>query len=104
MITAADHEPNEAYFPPFSNPLIAPTTGREFQEQVAWARAALECGEIADLVTSVRRPLTLGRVVDNFGDSFTRSDLVIPPDPEEAYREFCGDDTPKSVRDVRSRS
>jgi hypothetical protein len=50
-LTAPGTTPNRRHFPDFgSNPLIPVTAGREFQEQVAWARAALQCDEIDDLM------------------------------------------------------
>lgn len=89
-------------FPAFPNPLIPPTTGFEFQEQVAWARAALRCDAIVDLLASANEPLTVKRFVKNLVGSPGRARLKIPGDPEEAYRQFCGADTPVEVESVRS--
>lgn len=44
-------------------------------EDVAAARAALSCPEIAAIDASVRDPLTAGRFADNFAGSFTRGSV-----------------------------
>ena len=89
-----------ADFPKPPNPSIPPTTGAEFQEQVAWARASLRCPEISGLLTATDAPLGPRRFASNFLRSFERTRLRIPPDPEEAYRKFCGTGTPAEVRAV----
>jgi len=38
--------------------------------------------------------LTVGRFFHNIADSFANTRLRIPPDPETAYRKFCGDTPP----------
>lgn len=102
-VTPAGSVPDPAHFPPFfGNPLIPATTGREFQEQVAWARAALECPEIVDVIDAVSAPLTAGRFVDNLLHSVGNTRVRIPADPEEAYHRFCGPGTPVEVRAVRA--
>ena len=104
-VTPAGSEPDPANFPPFyDNPLIPATTGAEFQEQVAWARAALGCHEIAQIVEAATAPLTAGRFIDNFLGSFENTRVRIPADPEEAYHRFCGSGTPPEVRAVRTTS
>jgi hypothetical protein len=54
------------------------------------ARRALQCGELAELMDSVRAPLTAGRFWDNLVGAFRRTRLVIPADPTEAEWKFCG--------------
>jgi arabinofuranosyltransferase len=54
------------------------------------ARNALRCGELAELLQSVREPLTLSRFWDNLVGSVRRTRLVIPSDPIEAEWRFCG--------------
>jgi arabinofuranosyltransferase len=85
-------------FPNVDSPLIPATSGKEFLERVAWARAALRCPKIDGLMAAVERPLTAGRFLDNFLSSFSNTRLRIPADPEAAYHRFCGPGTPREVR------
>ena len=101
-VTRPGSTPFAVNFPPFGNPLVPPTTGAEFQEQVAWARAALACDPIAELLESTTERLTARRFAANFLRSVRHTQLRIPPDPESAYRRFCGDDTPPEVAAVRA--
>lgn len=101
-VTPPGSRPDPALFPSFGNPLIEPTTGPAFQEQVAWARAALRCEPIRDLLRASEDPLTLGRLADNLVGSPERTRLRIPPDPEEAYHRFCGPGTPPEVDALRT--
>lgn len=102
-LTPEGSRPNPAAFPNFADPLIPVTTGREFQEQVAWARAALHCDGIERLFEAADGPLTAKRFVTNFLRSFTDTGTRIPPDPEAAYHKFCGAGIPPDVRKVRAR-
>jgi arabinofuranosyltransferase len=101
LMTPDGTRPDPSDFPAPPNPLITPTKGVEFQEQVAWARAALQCPEISGLISSTDAPLTPKRFASNILHSFERTRLRIPPDPEEAYHDFCGSGTPPAVRAVR---
>ena len=85
-------------------PLIPRTDGAAFAEQVAWARAALACPDIEALLDAARADLTFGQFVDNVAGSFGNARMRIPPDPEEAYRQFCGEGVPAEVADVRARA
>jgi arabinofuranosyltransferase len=87
--------------PDFGPGLIPRTDGAEFVEQVAWARAALACPDIAALVDAASADLTAGQLLDNLLGSFGNARLRIPPDPEAAYRRFCGDDIPPEVAELR---
>ena len=49
-VTPPGTSPDPDLFPSFGNPLIPPTTGEAFREQVVWARAALRCHDIELLV------------------------------------------------------
>jgi hypothetical protein len=101
LVTPPGAAIDPADFPPFpGNPLIPPVAGDEFHEQVAWARAALECDEIAELLESARAPLTFGRFAENLVTAPARTRLRIPPEPEAAYRRFCGSGTPPGVVDA----
>jgi hypothetical protein len=71
---AADHTPLEG------TPLI----------RIHAARRALQCGELKELMDSVRAPMTLGRFWSNLTGSFRRTRLVIPSDSLEAEWKFCG--------------
>jgi arabinofuranosyltransferase len=54
------------------------------------ARHAMSCGELQELLASVREPLTAGRFLSNLVGSVHRTRLEIPPDPVDAERRFCG--------------
>jgi arabinofuranosyltransferase len=102
-VTPAGSTPDPANFPPFyANPLIPATTGAAFQEQVAWARAALRCDDLAGLLASAEEPLSARRFVTNLLRSAEQTWLRIPADPEDAYHRFCGAGTPLEVRVVRA--
>jgi hypothetical protein len=88
----AETDPDD--FPNFGLPLIPVTSGKEFQEQVVWARAALRCHQIRRIMAAAERPLTAGRFLDNFLSSPSNTRLRIPADPEDAYHRFCGPGTP----------
>jgi arabinofuranosyltransferase len=90
--------------PSFGIPLIPPTTGEEHDVQVAWARATLACDAVADLRRSSEGDLTPRRVLGNLVRAVPQSRLRIPPDPEEAYRELCGDGIPDEVRRAQART
>jgi hypothetical protein len=81
--------------------LLTPATGRGFQEQVAWARATLQCDEIREIREAARAPLTARRFADNVFRSFDNTRLRIPPHPEDAYHRFCGSGVPAEVQAVR---
>lgn len=57
--------------------------------RIAAARHAMTCGEIAELLASVRAPLTWSRFWDNLTGAVQRTRLIIPADPIEAERAFC---------------
>src|SRR5262249_15993097 len=57
-LTSSNSRPNPTDFPNFGVPLIPVTTGVEWQEQVAWARAALRCPHIARIMAAADAPLT----------------------------------------------
>ena len=63
-------------------PLIPTTTGAAFDEQVAWARAALRCGDISRLMQSSEGAFGLHRFATNFIGAFRNTQIRIPPDPE----------------------
>jgi arabinofuranosyltransferase len=101
-ITAPGSRPDAADLTDFPTPLIPPTTGAEFEEQVAWARAALGCDAIAELWRAATAPLGPRRFLDNVVGSFANTFVRIPPDPEDAYREHCGPGVPPEVEAVRA--
>jgi arabinofuranosyltransferase len=53
------------------------------------ARHALTCGEIAELIESVREPMSATRFWKNLVGSVRRTRLVIPANPIDAERMFC---------------
>ncbi|SDF42564.1 arabinofuranosyltransferase [Blastococcus aurantiacus] len=56
---------------------------------VAASRAALSCGDLAELVEATTGPLTWERFTDNLVGAPDRTSLRIPTDPFAAEREFC---------------
>lgn len=77
--------------------LIPNTTGTELQIQTEWARAALACPRLAEVVDGPKQPLTPATFLRNVVTAPAHSSLRVPPDPEQAYHEFCGPGTPDSV-------
>lgn len=61
------------------------------------ARKAVQCGELKELLESVRAPLTFGRFWSNLTGAIRRTRLVIPVDPYEAEFKFCGTRTRPSL-------
>jgi arabinofuranosyltransferase len=59
--------------------------------RIAAARAALQCGELRDLVASTEDPLDLGTFWSNLTGAIGRTRLVVPRDEFAAERDFCGD-------------
>lgn len=53
------------------------------------ARRAMQCGELKELLDSVREPMSLSRFWKNLTGSVRRTRLVIPSDPVEAEIKFC---------------
>ncbi len=93
--------PTQEFFPAWH---VEPAMDdQQWQEKVAWARAALACNDIRHLVESAEAPLTAGQFGRNFVRSFSNTRLRIPTDPELAYRRFCGPDIPPEVEAVRER-
>ncbi len=72
--------------------LIPRTSGAELASQTRWARQALQCGELSELVNGPREPLTLSRAMKNVAGSFTLTRLRVPADPRAAYETFCAAD------------
>jgi arabinofuranosyltransferase len=63
--------------------------GQPAPEQVAAAREALSCGEIAELLAATSDPLTWDRFWDNVRGSAHRTSMRIPLDPFAAEQKFC---------------
>ena len=102
LITPPGSTPDPSQFPSMGTQMLGPLSGDEFQEKVAWARAALRCDEIDQLLDAANAPLTMKRFVFNLAHSAGNSQLRIPADPEEAYHRFCGPGVPEDVRRLRS--
>ena len=58
--------------------------------QLEAARHALHCGDLAELMASVREPMSARRFWKNLTGSLRRTRLQIPLDPVDAEVEFCG--------------
>ena len=57
--------------------------------QLAEARRALGCGEVAQLRAATEAPMTWGRFWDNVGGSLTLTEMRVPNDPAAAVAEYC---------------
>jgi arabinofuranosyltransferase len=53
------------------------------------ARAALGCGELAELIDATRAPMSWQRFLRNLSSAFSLHRLRIPPDPQAAMEGFC---------------
>lgn len=58
--------------------------------QVAAARHALSCGDLAEIQRSTREPMSFGRFWHNLVGAWHRTSVMVPPDPFDAERKFCG--------------
>jgi arabinofuranosyltransferase len=58
--------------------------------QTAAARRAMQCGQLRELLDSVRAPMTASRFLANLVGSIARTRLTIPSDPVDAEVRFCG--------------
>jgi arabinofuranosyltransferase len=70
----------------FADPAV---TGGVPAAELAAARHALGCGELAELLESVRAPLTARRFWANLWGAARRTRLVIPADPIAAEAALC---------------
>jgi arabinofuranosyltransferase len=82
-----------ADFPDFIRPMVSPSPAdldkQAFAQQVAWARADLQCGAIRSLAQSTDAPLTVGRFFSNVLHSYQNTRLRIPADAGQANQQFC---------------
>jgi hypothetical protein len=103
LVTPVGSRPDPNAFVHGVSPAMIPdTTGVKFQEEVAWARAVLQCRPIVHLLDAADSPLGPSRFLRNIESSFNNTRLRIPPDPQTAYRKFCGNTTPADVRAARA--
>jgi arabinofuranosyltransferase len=58
--------------------------------QLAAARHALSCGDLAELQHAVRDPMTASRFLHNLTGSVSRTFMRFPGDPVAAERKYCG--------------
>jgi arabinofuranosyltransferase len=58
--------------------------------EIQAARRALQCGELKELLASVREPMSPGRFWANLTGAIRRTRLVIPANPFDAELNFCG--------------
>ncbi len=66
------------------------STGVRLQRETAWARAALRCPAIAEIVEGPRQPLSASRFWRNVVHAWPNTRMRVPPDPQAAYRQYCG--------------
>jgi arabinofuranosyltransferase len=100
-LTGPDVRVPARLFPETRNPLLPSARGAAFQEQVAWARAAVQCPDLYHALRATTEPLRPRLFLSNLVRSPQYTRLRVPPDPEEAYREFCGSGTPPEVQELR---
>ncbi len=72
----------------FATPLYASPAGR-FDQDVADARAALDCAPLRELRAATTARLTPGRAWANLWRAPERTRLEVPPSPSEARAELC---------------
>lgn len=53
------------------------------------AKRALQCGDLAELIASVREPMSASRFWKNLTGAWRRTRLVVPNDPIKAEFKFC---------------
>jgi arabinofuranosyltransferase len=68
---------------------FASSTTTDLDRAVVAARAALACGDLAELRSAVEAPLTLERFLKNVRQAWRLYRLRIPADPVAAQRELC---------------
>jgi len=73
----------------FADPGVDPAAAGTTVEEVRAARHAMTCGPLAELLASVREPMTLGRFWANLTGAVARTRLEFPSDPIEAERVLC---------------
>jgi arabinofuranosyltransferase len=74
----------------YGHPRIIASLPEAERIPVAAAKHALACGDLAELIASVREPMTPSRFWSNLVGAWHRTALVVPADPVEAERMFCG--------------
>lgn len=70
--------------------IIARYTDATPDPAVGAARAALGCGELAELQRAITAPLTPARFLRNIRDAWALTRLRLPADPVAAQARFCG--------------
>jgi arabinofuranosyltransferase len=102
ILTPPGSRPDPTQFPSFGTRPLGTLSGDEFQEKVAWARAALQCDEIDRILDAASEPLTPKRFVYNVAHAADNTRVRIPVDPEDAYHRLCGPGVPDEVRELRA--
>jgi arabinofuranosyltransferase len=73
----------------------------EFDSEVQWADAALDCGQLAELRASYAERLTAGRFFSNLWDAMSNTSLRLDRLPSRAYDEQdCGSGVPATVAEM----
>jgi arabinofuranosyltransferase len=84
--------------------LIPSTTGVAFDNEVLWARAALQCPALRQLNRDTTAHLSFTRFLGNIVDAFANTRLRVPPDPETAYHKLCGPRTSVPLAAISART
>jgi arabinofuranosyltransferase len=95
-VTAPGHTGHEKFLPvawilaEYGHPDVIASMPDEERARVAAARHALTCGDLAELLAAAREPMTASRFWTNLLGAWHRTGVVVPSDPVEAERRFCG--------------
>lgn len=73
----------------YAHPDVLASLPDKERAPVKAARRALQCGELAELLASVREPMSPSRFWHNLTGAWRRTRLVIPSDPIKAEFRFC---------------
>lgn len=73
----------------YAHPDVVASLPDKERAPVEAARRALQCGELAELLASVREPMSPSRFWHNLTGAWRRTRLVIPSDPIKAEFRFC---------------
>jgi arabinofuranosyltransferase len=74
----------------FGVPGSVTTPGGPSTSSVAAARVAIGCDPLRAYLSAITAPLSFGRLVSDFGNSFTFTTMHFSPDPSVAVVQLCG--------------
>jgi arabinofuranosyltransferase len=95
-VTAPGHTGHEKFLSAawvlaeYGHPGIIASMPDEERAKIAAAKHALTCGDLAELLAAARDPMTPSRFWNNLVGAWHRTAVVVPADPVDAERRFCG--------------